>query len=143
MSHPTFQKIFRILYNNIIPIDGAGPITWYYRYEERKEREKQYESDNFKRQSPQEGKLQQGMRGKVAAAFTVQRRVGAVSTLDEIYHYMMCSEMVIATSKGENMMFGLDPGDVMKDEEGQELLSTLAKNMAWLIKSICAKTGKE
>ena len=51
----------------------------------------------------------------------------------------MCSEMVIATSKGENMMFGLDPGDVMKDEEGQELLSILANNMAWLMKRICGK----
>lgn len=80
-----------------------------------------------------------GLRGKVAAAFTVQRRVGAVSTLDEIYHYMMCSEMVIATSKGENMMFGLDPGDVMKDEEGQEILSVLANNMTLLMKRLCGK----
>ena len=77
-----------------------------------------------------------GLKRKVAGACVVQRRVGAVSALDEIYHYMMCGEMIIATSSGENLVFGLNPGDVLEDEEGLANLEKLAANISWILNNI-------
>ena len=77
-----------------------------------------------------------GLKRKVGGACVVQRRVGAVSALDDIYHYMMCGEMIVATSSGENVVFGLNPGDVLSDEEGLSNLEKLAANMCWVLKSL-------
>jgi len=35
-----------------------------------------------------------------------------------------------------NMGFGMDKGDVEKDEEGLDTMKVLGENMAWLLKKI-------
>jgi hypothetical protein len=35
-----------------------------------------------------------------------------------------------------NVAIGLAPGDVEKDEEGINIVKTLGKNMAWLMKKV-------
>lgn len=77
-----------------------------------------------------------GLRRKVAAACSVQRRTGGVSTLDSIYHFFLCAGMLIAPSEGENMVFGLEPGEAALDEEGMDIAGILASNMAWLMKVV-------
>jgi hypothetical protein len=49
--------------------------------------------------------------------------------------------MPVASSQYWNQVHGLAPGDALKDEEGLQTMRTLARNMAFLIKSIAL--GKE
>ena len=45
-------------------------------------------------------------------------------------------QMVVPGSSYWNMGFGLEKGDVEKDEEAQGTMRTLGQNMAWLLKQI-------
>lgn len=80
-------------------------------------------------------------KGKVAAAVTVCRRAGGVTAFDRLNKYFTYSSMVVATSNYWNGVFGLEKGDVLKDEEGMQTMRILANNMSWIIK--CIKCGKE
>lgn len=82
-----------------------------------------------------------GLRRKVGAACSVQRRTGGVALLDDIYHFLICAGMIIAPSEGESMVFGLEPGEVMADQEGLDILEGTAGNMAWLMRMM--ETTKE
>jgi multimeric flavodoxin WrbA len=44
--------------------------------------------------------------------------------------------MIIVGSSYWNNGFGLNPGDVVRDEEGLNTMKNLARNMAWLLQSI-------
>jgi multimeric flavodoxin WrbA len=44
--------------------------------------------------------------------------------------------MIVPGSVYWNMGFGLDKGEVEKDEEGINTMKVLGKNMAWLLKKI-------
>ena len=57
-------------------------------------------------------------------------------TFDTINHFFLISQMVVPGSIYWNMGFGLEKGDVDKDEEGVRTMKQLGKNMAWLIKKI-------
>jgi len=74
------------------------------------------------------------LRHKVAAAVVAVRRTGGSSALDSLNHYLSYSEMVIATSNYWNVIHGGAPGEVMRDEEGKQIMRVLGKNMAWLMK---------
>lgn len=74
-------------------------------------------------------------RMKVGAAFVTARRGGCTASFDLINKYFAISQMPIATSSYWNLMHtGEDP-------EGEGTALTLAKNTAFLIKSIAL--GKE
>jgi multimeric flavodoxin WrbA len=73
---------------------------------------------------------------KVGAAVVAVRRAGAMPTFDAINHFFLISEMIVPGSSYWNVGVGLRKGDVEKDEEGIEIMKTLGKNMAWLIKKI-------
>jgi len=45
-------------------------------------------------------------------------------------------QMIVPGSNYWNMGFGLNKGDVEKDEEGLGTMKVLGKNMAWLLKKI-------
>ncbi|MEZ0343493.1 MAG: flavodoxin family protein [Caldimicrobium sp.] len=72
-------------------------------------------------------------RHKVGAALAVCRRAGGVSTYTQLLHYLTYAEMVVATSNYWGGVFGLSPGECLKDEEGKQIIRVLAKNMAWLL----------
>ena len=78
---------------------------------------------------------------KVGASVVVSRRGGSSSTFDEVNKYFSISGMPIAPSQYWNMVYGLEPGDAAKDEEGMQTMRTLAKNMVFLMRSIAL--GKE
>ncbi len=78
---------------------------------------------------------------KVGAAVAVARRGGCSSTFDELNKYFTISGMPVASSQYWNSIHGRAEGDALRDGEGLQIMRTLARNMAFLIKSIAL--GKE
>ena len=73
---------------------------------------------------------------KVGAAITCARRGGLTATWDELNKYFGISGMPIATGQYWNGVHGRLPGEATGDEEGMQQMRTLARNMAFLMKSI-------
>lgn len=78
---------------------------------------------------------------KVGASVAVARRGGLSATYDELNKYFGISGMPIAAGQYWNSLHGAAPGEAAQDAEGLQGMRTLARNMAFLIKSI--KLGKE
>ncbi len=78
---------------------------------------------------------------KVGASVAVARRGGCSSTFDELNKFFTISGMPIVSSQYWNSLHGRDKGQAIADEEGLQTLRVLARNMAFLIKSI--SLGKE
>ena len=78
---------------------------------------------------------------KVGAAVTVCRRGGASATFDELNKYFTIAGMPVASSQYWNSVHGRTPGEAKEDAEGLQTMRTLARNMAFLVKSIAL--GKE
>ena len=78
---------------------------------------------------------------KVGACVLSSRRAGSTSAYDEISKYFAISNMPIATGSYWNEVHGFSAEDVEKDLEGLQTMRNLARNMAFLIKSI--HLGKE
>ena len=76
------------------------------------------------------------LRRKVGAGVVAVRRAGANHTLASINYLFLISEMIIPGSSYWNMGIGRKPGEVMKDSEGLEIMKTLGKNMAWLLRKM-------
>ncbi len=75
---------------------------------------------------------------KVGAAVVAARRGGAIHTFDSLNHFFFINEMIVPGSIYWNMGFGREIGEVNSDEEGLRTMSTLGKQMAWLLKKIHA-----
>lgn len=73
---------------------------------------------------------------KVGASVAVARRGGCTATFDQLNKYFAICGMPIASSQYWNSVHGRDPGDAAQDAEGLQTMRTLAKNMAFLMKSI-------
>ena len=73
---------------------------------------------------------------KVGATVAVCRRGGASATFDRLNKYFTISGMPVASSRYWNSLHGMTPGEAEQDEEGLRTLRTLARNMAFLMKSI-------
>ena len=78
---------------------------------------------------------------KVGASIAIARRGGCSSTFDELNKYFTICGMPIASSQYWNSVHGLAPGDAVQDLEEMQTMRTLARNMAFLMKSIAL--GKE
>ena len=78
---------------------------------------------------------------KVGAAITVARRGGCSATFDELNKYFTISGMPVASSQYWNSIHGGGPGEALENAEGLQTMRTLARNMAFLMKSIAL--GKE
>lgn len=78
---------------------------------------------------------------KVGASVVVARRGGLSSTYDELNKFFGISGMPIASGQYWNSLHGGAPGEVEQDPEGLQGMRTLARNMAFLMKSIAL--GKE
>ncbi len=78
-------------------------------------------------------------RMKVGAAVVSARRGGTTAAFDRLNKYFTISEMPIASSRYWNMVHGHTPEDVMKDEEGVQIMRILGRNMAFLIRAIAAE----
>ena len=73
---------------------------------------------------------------KVGASITIARRGGCSATYDEMNKYFGISGMPIASSQYWNSVHGGAPGQALEDAEGLQTMRTLARNMAFLMKSI-------
>ncbi|MDR0303493.1 MAG: flavodoxin family protein [Chitinispirillales bacterium] len=73
---------------------------------------------------------------KPAAAIISCRRGGASAAFDQLNKYFTINNMPIVSSQYWNMVHGNTPEEVEKDLEGLQIMRTLGKNMAWLLKSI-------
>ena len=73
---------------------------------------------------------------KVGAAVVAVRRGGSIHAFNAINHFFFINQMIVPGSNYWNMGFGLDKGDVEKDEEGLGTMKVLGENMAWLLKKI-------
>ena len=80
-------------------------------------------------------------RMKVGASIVVARRGGCSATFDELNKYFTISGMPVASSHYWNCIHGTAPGQAEQDAEGIVIMRNLAKNMAFLMKSIAL--GKE
>ncbi len=81
------------------------------------------------------------LRYKVGASVAAVRRTGGMPTIDNMNRFLNYSEMFIPKSNYWNVVHGLMPGEVRKDEEGVQIARILGKNMAWLMKTV--ELGKE
>ena len=81
------------------------------------------------------------LRHKPAAAIASARRAGTSTTLDVLNKYLMFNEMPVVSSNYWNMVHGNTPKEVLQDKEGVQIMETLGRNMAWLLKSI--EAGKK
>ena len=79
---------------------------------------------------------------KVGASVVTARRAGTTATFDELNKYFTISGMPVASSLyWNNVHGGLEAEDTQKDAQGMQVMRTLGRNMAFLIKSIAL--GKE
>ena len=78
---------------------------------------------------------------KVGAAVACARRGGLTATFDELNKYFTISGMPVASGQYWNGIHGAAPGQANEDAEGLQQMRTLARNMAFLMKSIAL--GKE
>ena len=73
---------------------------------------------------------------KVGAAVVAARRGGLSAAFDELNKFFTISGMPVASSQYWNSVHGLLPGEAVRDEEGMQTVRALARNMAFLMKSI-------
>ena len=78
---------------------------------------------------------------KVGASVAVARRGGCSATFDQLNKYFTISGMPVASSQYWNSVYGSAPGQASEDLEGLQTMRVLARNMAFLMKSIAL--GKE
>ena len=60
-------------------------------------------------------------------------RSGGVATFDQLNHYLLISEMIVAPSFYWNVAHGRQPGEVQEDLEALSVLQNLGQNMAYLL----------
>jgi multimeric flavodoxin WrbA len=75
-------------------------------------------------------------RRKIGAAVVAVRRGGGTHAFDTINHMFLMSGAIIPGSTYWNLGFGLDKGEVKKDEEGLRNMADLGHTIAWLGKAI-------
>ena len=76
------------------------------------------------------------LRLKIGASVVAVRRSGGTPTFDQLNKYFQISELMTVGSCYWNVIHGFLPGEVHQDPEGQVIVRTLGRNMAWLLKLV-------
>ena len=63
----------------------------------------------------------------------VTKRFGGLTAVDGMNHFLLNKEVALAGSTYWNMVYGKDPGDVRRDDEGMRNMRNLGENLAWLM----------
>lgn len=69
----------------------------------------------------------------VGGPIAVARRGGLTSTIEEMMMFYMINDMIVPGSTYWNIVFGKEPGDALKDEEGMKTVRRFSENVAYLI----------
>lgn len=77
-------------------------------------------------------------RFKPAAAIVSCRRGGASASFDRLNKYFTINQMPVISSQYWNSVHGNRPEEVLQDLEGLQIMRTLGRNMAWMLKTIGA-----
>ena len=77
---------------------------------------------------------------KPAAAVSSARRAGTTASMDVLNKYFTIAQMPVVSSNYWNMVHGARPEDVLRDEEGLQIMRNLGRNMTWLLK--CIEAGR-
>ncbi len=77
---------------------------------------------------------------KPCACVVSARRAGTTAALDQLMKYPTINRMPLVSSQYWPMVHGSTPDQVRQDAEGMQIMRTLGKNMAWLLK--CIEAGK-
>ena len=77
---------------------------------------------------------------KPGAAVVSCRRAGTTAALDQLNKYFTISQMPVVSSQYWNMVHGNTPDEVRADLEGMQIMRTLGRNMAWLLR--CIEAGR-
>lgn len=78
---------------------------------------------------------------KPASAIVSARRAGTTASIDAILKHFTINCMPVVSSNYWNMVHGNTPEEVLQDKEGLQIMRTLGKNMAWILK--CIEAGKK
>jgi multimeric flavodoxin WrbA len=73
---------------------------------------------------------------KVGGPIAVARRGGQTSTIQELLMFYLINDMIVPGSTYWNMVFGLERGEAIEDEEGIKTIKRFGENVANLIKKI-------
>jgi len=74
--------------------------------------------------------------GKVGGPIAIARRGGHTATLQEMLMFYLTNEMIVVGSSYWNMVFGREPGEVWKDDEGIATIRVFAENVAEVVKKL-------
>jgi multimeric flavodoxin WrbA len=72
------------------------------------------------------------LRGKIGAAVVAVRRGGGTHAFDTMNHLFLMSGMIVPGSTYWNLGFGLEKGEVAKDDEAARNMKDLGQTIAWL-----------
>lgn len=72
---------------------------------------------------------------KPAASIVSARRAGTTATLDQLNRYIAFHHMPMVPSLYWNMVYGSNPDEVRRDEEGMQIMRMLGENMAWMMRA--------
>jgi len=84
-----------------------------------------------------------GFAFKVGAAIVISRREGGISTFHEVNNYFNLAQMIIAPSRYWLSVYGNNEDEIAQDVEGVQMLKTVARNMAWLMKAVASAPKRE
>lgn len=71
---------------------------------------------------------------KPAACICAARRAGTTATYDQLNKYLGIKRMIPVPSQYWNMVIGHNAEEVREDVEGMEIMRTIGKSMAWMLK---------
>jgi multimeric flavodoxin WrbA len=75
-------------------------------------------------------------RHKVGASVVAVRRSGGLPTFNQLNNFLCYAEMLVPGSNYWNVIHGTKPGEAVQDEEGRQIMRTLGRNMAWLMRLV-------
>jgi len=76
------------------------------------------------------------LKRKIGTAVIAVRRQGAVEVFNQINSLFALNQMIIPCSVYWNLGIGMNPGEILNDEEGVRTFKILGENIAWLLKKL-------
>lgn len=78
------------------------------------------------------------LRGKPGCSLAIARRGGTTLALQVLNQYFLYNEMPLVSGSYWAMVHGAGPEEVMKDQEGIQVVSNMARNLAYTVKALKA-----